>query len=427
MSEPIKALSRKTVCGLLTAGLLLGGTYDNGAYVSGAYAESVDTATVAPTTDYLDAIEAVEAEHSAYSPQLSDLYLSLGHAYVAQADFQSAKRAFERGMQIERINNGLYSITQRPFLLSLADTESYLGNWKQSRKALDNLYKINWQAYGDNDPRLLPVLDEILDWLLITYDRRTPTGGYENLIVAERIGETINTILTLDIASNSLDKSNKFRKLATLHYAIANHIRQHGDKNSSEVTFSSGQSNLNSRNLTSSHLHFQRGKRALENVVQCLVEEGEGSVTEQALAVAELGDWYLIFGQKQAAQRTYKLASDTLAKVDPEEAPTPSLFDKPNLVKFDIKNFLGENPEQTLDDVNGEKVHREKIEVEMTISKYGVISDVQVLNPPQEITKVQQANLRSNLRNTRFRPRIIDGETVESTHKGLLEASLLER
>ena len=114
-------------------------------------------------------------------------------------------------MQIERINHGLYSINQRPFLLcSLAETESYLGNWRQSRNALDSIYSINWHNYGDNDPRLLPVLDEILDWFIQT-ERRSPNGGYENLIVAERVGETIDKILTINSDIDPLENLSNIK------------------------------------------------------------------------------------------------------------------------------------------------------------------------------------------------------------------------
>lgn len=378
----------------------------------------------APVNDYLDAIEAIEGETSTYSEELSDLYLSLGRAQVEQGDLQSAKRAFERGMQIERINHGLYSINQRPFLLSLAETESYLGNWRQSRNALDNLYSINWHNYGDNDPRLLPVLDEILDWFIQTYDRRSPNGGYENLIVAERVGETIDKILTINSDIDPLEKSTKHKKLAALHYMISKHIRKYGDKNGSEVTFTSGQSSLTGRNLTSSHLHFQRGKRALEKVIECLVEQDVSSPQEQALAIAKLGDWYLIFGQRYAAQRTYKLATETLVGADSSDNPDVVLFDKPVRIRFDVHEIVNNQKETT---IANQETDKNMIEIGMTVSRLGGLSNIEVINSAQEITDKQLTNIKSNLRNIRFRPKVVDGETVVSSHRDYFQASILER
>lgn len=394
-----------------------------------AHADNSNTVEVAQPSHYLDAIDLVEAEQGAYSEQLSDLYLSLGRAFIVQEDFQNAKQAFEQGMQIERINNGLYSISQRPYLLSIADTESYLGNWKQSRKALDNLYFINRQIHGNKSPKLIPVLDEILNWFLKTYDQRTTSGGYENLIVAERIGETIDAILTNDANADPLEKAKLYKKLASLHYMLADHIREHGDKNNSGVTFSTGETSVNNQSLTSSHLHYQRGKRALEKVVAALVTQETNNHQQQALAIAQLGDWYLIFGQRQAAQRTYKLAFDSLAndsltEENPPQKIASPLFDNPTLIKFSIEEFIGEPVKQETSSLT---LDENTIEVSMTISYLGRVSNVEVFNTEQNITDKQLSNLRRNLRKARYRPKIVDGVTIESVHSEFFQASILER
>ena len=109
-------------------------------------------------------------------------------------------RPFQRGMQIERVNYGLDSLSQAPYLLSIADTESYMGNWDESQKALENLYSINTKAYGANDVRMLPVLDQMLDWYMTSYDDRSANGGYANLVVSERIAMRMHHILETDVS-----------------------------------------------------------------------------------------------------------------------------------------------------------------------------------------------------------------------------------
>ena len=142
---------RFAVCILLT--LLVG------LLATDSHSQSADQQSESdPTEDYLNAIDRVEADYSAYSTELSDLYLGLGKSLLSNQEYQKARQAFQRGMQIERINYGLNSLSQSPYLLSIADTESYMGNWKQSQKALENLYSINRKAYGADDPRLLPIL-----------------------------------------------------------------------------------------------------------------------------------------------------------------------------------------------------------------------------------------------------------------------------
>jgi tetratricopeptide (TPR) repeat protein len=95
-----------------------------------------------PVSDYMDAIDNIEAEYSAYSTELSDLYLGLGKSLYSRQEYEKARQAFQRGMQIQRINYGLNSLSQGPYLLSIADAESFLGNWDESQEALENLYRL---------------------------------------------------------------------------------------------------------------------------------------------------------------------------------------------------------------------------------------------------------------------------------------------
>ena len=91
--------------------------------VSLVSADPISESPVDPIANYSEAIDRVEAQQSAYATELADLYLSLGRAYVDRQDYQKAIGAFTKGLQIERINHGLQSLSQRPYLLSLAETE----------------------------------------------------------------------------------------------------------------------------------------------------------------------------------------------------------------------------------------------------------------------------------------------------------------
>ena len=54
-----------------------------------------------PVSDYLEAIDTAESELSAYSLELSDLYLGLGKSHLSEQEYVRARQAFQRGMQID--------------------------------------------------------------------------------------------------------------------------------------------------------------------------------------------------------------------------------------------------------------------------------------------------------------------------------------
>ena len=353
-----------------------------------------------PISDYLDAIETAEAELSAYSAELSDLYFGLGQSHFSKREYERARRAYQRGMQIERVNYGLNSLSQSPYLLSIAEAESYLGNWDESQDALNNLYEINSEAYGENDPRMLPVLDELLDWYMDTYSDRSHSGGYQNLVLSERLGNRMHRILNKSVSIDDPDAVPRYRKISHLHYFIANHIKQYGEPSESGLSINTG-STTGSPNSTSQQ-HYRRGKAALEKVVESLEKQENISDSEKALAIAELGDWYLVFGQRMSASKAYKLAYETLQKNTDSQQLSESLFGQPSMIEFTALTLDKKSP-------------HEDLRVSMVVSKAGVPRKMEILNPPENISKNQIRAIYKDLRSKRFRPRLVEGETTESS------------
>ena len=360
-----------------------------------------------PTEDYLNAIDRVEADYSAYSTELSDLYLGLGRSLLSNQEYQKARQAFQRGMQIERINYGLNSLSQSPYLLSIADTESYMGNWKQSQKALENLFSINRQAYGADDPRLLPILNQILNWYLVSYHQRSPSGGYSNLVISERVATRMYDIMLKSMPLSDPQAPDSFRRIGYLQYFIADHIRQHGEPSESGVTMSTaGSSNLSSKK-TLSHMHFRRGKAALQKVVESTVHQENSSKIDQAMAISELGDWYLVFGQRNSAAQTYQLAYEIVQQAETPDKLQSELFDQPRLISFPLAEA----------EVAANKEEQEQFEVSLTVTPYGMPKNIQLVDTSVEVSEQQLRTLRRALSRQRFRPKIQNGVPEEAAHQ----------
>jgi len=365
-----------------------------------------------PVSDYLDAIDSAEAELSAYSLELSDLYLGLGKSHLSNREYDRARRAFQRGMQIERVNFGLNSLSQTPYLMSIAEAESFLGNWDESQKALENLYLINTEAYGAQDPRMLPVLDELLDWYLGTYSDRSTNGGYQNLVISEKLGTRMQSILNQTDDLSDPAAPQLYRKLSHLHYSIANHIKEHGEPAETGFTFNAA-STTSSANSTS-HMHYRRGKLALQKVVEALELRDDTSAREQANAIAELGDWYLVFGQRASANQTYKLAYDFLGDSDQSEQLQEALFGEAKLIKFtDLSNTAMQ--ESFNDGALGEgALEKGAVEISMAITTNGVPRNIEIINPPEDLDNNVRRTIFKDIRAQRYRPKLVEGAPIST-------------
>ena len=364
-------------------------------------------------TDYMEAIDNSEGQFGAYATELSELYLGLGNALYAGEEYTEALNAFQKGMQIERVNYGLSSLSQSPYLFSIADTERYLGNWDKSQQALERVYTINSNNYGEVDVRMLGVLDKILAWYMDSYKDRRPKGGYANLVISERIAQRMYEILNKDMSLDDPEAPDRFRRLGYLQHVIAVHLKEHGEPSESGLSISMSGSSGRPSKATTSHLHFRRGTLAVEQVIASVIQQPNSTETDQALAIAELGDWYLVFGQKGPATAAYQLALDVLETSEDPQQTREDLFGLPRMIEFSMTK----SPPMAA----GDQPTESQLELAMIISIYGVPNSIEVANPPESLSKEALRDIRRDTRGKRFRPKLVNGLAEEAPYRMLYD------
>ena len=350
-------------------------------------------------TNYIRAIDTIESDSSAYSRELADLYLSLGNAYVTSGDFAAAKRAFQRGMQIERVNLGLNSLAQTPYLFSIAETETQLGNYTESQAALETLYNINVETHGESSPAMLPVLEQLLDWYTDSYDQLSRSDAYKSLIVAEDIGERMYRILSNNKAINPSESAEQYRKISHMHYMIARHLEEYGEPVESGFSINNGQQVRSQE--SSSHMHFRRGKAALEERVKSLEQQPDASMTEKALALIDVGDWYTAFAQRASAKKTYNLAYELLPDDENGNTQRKALFGQPTLIAYTAAN-------------RGQTTLPQDLQVTVTVLSSGSTRNPAIIDPPESLSERALNSIYKDIRNMRFRPQWVEGKPTKA-------------
>ncbi len=350
-------------------------------------------------TNYIRAIDTIESDSSAYSRELADLYLSLGNAYVTSGDFAAAKRAFQRGMQIERVNLGLNSLAQTPYLFSIAETETQLGNYTESQAALETLYNINVETHGESSPAMLPVLEQLLDWYTDSYDQLSRSDAYKSLIVAEDIGERMYRILSNNKAINPSESAEQYRKISHMHYMIARHLEEYGEPVESGFSINNGQQVRSQE--SSSHMHFRRGKAALEERVKSLEQHPDASMTEKALALIDVGDWYTAFAQRASAKKTYNLAYELLPDDETGNTQRQALFGQPTLIAYTAAN-------------RGQTTLPQDLQVTVTVLSSGSTRNPAIIDPPESLSERAINSIYKDIRNMRFRPQWVEGKPTKA-------------
>lgn len=355
-----------------------------------------------PVVNYLESIERIEAVSSAYSTELADLYLGLGKSLFEREEYVEAKKAFLRGMQVLRVNFGLYDQSQTPYLFSIADIDSRLGDWRSADKVLQNVYSINYSNYREHDPGMLPVLRQMLNWYEGHLQPQTPNVNYSNLMRSEQIASKMATIIEQDQGLSHPDTTAIYRKIALHHYLMANILAEQDEAEQRSSTSASSGATAQGAEQTSINTHFIGGKTAFTKIVESVDQQQGRNSLEHAKAITVLGDWYLIFGKSHTAAKTYLQAYDVLAESEESALLIDGLFGEPIPIQF-----LPDQPDSSIgeqDEATGNV-----LEISMTITKGGKPQDIEILNRPENVTDSDLQKFKRNLRGTRFRPKLVDG------------------
>ena len=144
---------------------------------------------------------------------------------------------------------------------------------------------------------------------------------------------------------------------------------------------------------------------ALQKVVESVVQQEGSTERDQAIAVAELGDWYLVFGQRFSAAEAYQLAYDVLETAEQPELARAELFEQPRAINFS----LDDSPDKS-------ETSAEQLAVSVMVSAFGVPQDIEVLGDTENLSKEQLGSLRRKVSGQRFRPKLLDGKGEAAPH-----------
>jgi tetratricopeptide (TPR) repeat protein len=375
-------------------------------FTGNGYSQKPQEQTTVTISDYLIAIDSLEVNQGAYSAELSDLFMGLGNSYVIQQEYDDANLAFQRGMQIERINFGLDSLSQSAYLMSIAETEKLMGDLDQAQTVLDQLYSLNAKSYGQSDVRMLPVIESLMDWHTQVYPLRKPKGGFHTLIALEYLANDMYKILDAEVSLKDPATPDRYKRIGKVQFLIANHIKHYGEPRDSRFSVAvEGSSGARTEPRTS-YKHFKRGKAALQRVIESLMQQQPSIIAEQADAIANLGDWYLVFGQITSATKTYQLAEEIITTAERPDELRLLVFETAKTIDFSdgIDQRLMQQTEPAAEIT-------QTIEVSMQISKSGFTSDFQIVDDKATLTRDQLKVLQQHFRKKRFRPFFSDGDT----------------
>lgn len=361
----------------------------------GDKAQSIET--------YLRALDRAEADFGAYGEQNADIYIGLGNALRENREFDKARDAFARGMQIQRVNFGLYDLSQIPYLSSLADTAKIQSDWEAAADFLHQASVIQQHNTASNESSLIESLQERIDLHLLAYAHMgVSEEGFKHL-------EKAYLVDTREVRPYLPDPETQLesflaaqKKTAVINYEMAMFSLS---TPVSKASFSTIDRTAIDNTYKSLDSYYVNGRKSLITIVEAL-QKYSSDPQKLVKAHTELADWYILFNKNNSAVINYKKAYEIALTQENGEELAEKLFSNPLILPRD--NLPGP-PSQITDTY--------QLMYSLTVSQYGKAFAIRLLDDKKNVPVSTLRRGREYLKAARFRPRVsIDGPLTIQDH-----------
>ena len=362
---------------------------------------------------YNSAVTDIELDGGAWDGGLVEELASLGRLQQQQGNHIGAIQTLDRAIHVNRINSGLYTLEQIPVVEQLIQSHMALGDWEEADIYNNYLYHVQQKAYGFDDPRLIPELERLATWNLQAFK----IGHGSLLGIKLRQSQIMFNAAArmVDVHFGKADERfiNYQRNIASSAYLVAQNpdLMAQIDKSEYRTRQQVFAEQMNEQRQVQPS-GFRTGERALLEVVMLYQEKGYDTYA-LAEAITHLADWYLIFGRRQSALKSYKLAWDMLQGLEDSEELTQQLFG--SVTPLPAFGSSIEVPDAFYRTEDGSQALRfDYADLTFDVTENGLARNVVSISEETEDNRAQLGKLRNSTRSMRFRPLVIDGEPQRS-------------
>ncbi|MCW8196132.1 hypothetical protein F6455_15170 [Proteobacteria bacterium 005FR1] len=401
----------------------LTGIHDSGAGLDGISSNPLMASE--KLIDYRDAIARLESEQGAWGLGLAEHLAGLGQTYQTRGQHRDAIKIFDRAIHVSRINNGLYDLSQVPIIEKMVESLKARGRWEEVHERHQYLFWLHKRNFGADDPRMLPVIDRLGKWYINDYALNPERRMMDQLVDAHNLFQYAVNIISGTYGENDLRLIEPLRGLVMSNWFFANYRGEGGTTpmERSQLTRELGVDQVNfltdphSDNRLTQYLrnNYADGKRAIEQMVAIYSVSPDATAGAAARAKVELADWEQLFDRRRNAADLYRQAYLELKTDEGTRAQVDKLFSHPvalpelEFVESDLEqpaSVRGATDNETIEAVS-------YVLVSYDVNRFGDAQNIQVLESSSE-DDTRRAQVKRSLETTRFRPRLVDGEPVDT-------------
>ena len=357
----------------------------------------------------------LQARGGVYAGPLAEALAELGRAYRDAGQHEPAAIAFTEALQVARINHGLHNLRQVPYLSQVISESAALGRWDQVGEQFHYLYRIHKRNYGDGDPRLVPVIEEVVLAKLAIHNSASDSPV---AFLQQSLG-LLNEALEISELHYSDDVDRMAETLylvARFNYAVAaqsdtgishdnyRRARRRERYRRSEVAFVDEEVDQSLQLISRTE---RDGRQALKRIEELYETQAPSRLFPRALAIAHQGDWRQLY-RSGSADKYYKRAYRLLEEMEGSEQQIARVFGEPRLLPAAAPVQYAEQAETAPEPLSPEG---EILELAFDVPASGRPRHIRDRQVPAHLTD-EARQLRRHVEAWRFRPRMVDGTPV---------------
>ncbi len=350
-------------------------------------------------------ITLIESGLGHFDPALVDLLVIRGLLSFDLRDYAATEAALRRAQHLAHRSDGVYTRTQLPIIDLLREVELAMGNYAHADRETHFILTINEKTFGGNNEALVPVLENAGSFFASQGNRircPEPLAPSTQKSAEQASMEQYRTLQFRD----SFDAYNRAIDILEDHYG-ANDLRL--------VEPLKGLAIARVKHC----MMRNAAEAAMERALSIVSTNPAADVADRARATIDLAEVYTINSDKRAASR-YQEAWELLGTAPELIATRSALFDSPKRLYPDYGiSMLKANMTSAGE---GETAF---IEIEFAVDTKGRVSMIRVIDG--NVNNNVQIEMRSRLKNTIFRPRLVAGQPVIAEGLIMRETFMVQR
>jgi hypothetical protein len=353
-------------------------------------------------------IEEIHSSQGRNSPDLIGPLMNLGLTFREQGDVPLAAAAFERGRHLVRVNYGLSSFEEAPFLRQLIQIEEGLGNAAGAWRLEQELLVLIRRYPG---PRAAPMLREIADKRVDVLQRYS-AGEFPPQIMLGCYYAAVGSTDCPGSGTSFRVKQKLLNQARSYYYDTIDMVAESEGEFADEIpelylglarAIYAARSDYGAGAPPYYGSPNVEGREALRRILSLLVK-GSKPLPAQVNALVQLADWDLLFAggrqRNEAAFKSYETVYDLLIQRGLDQPSIDEIFSPRVPV---VLPAFSPNPIEGVAAAGSVGF----IDVAFEITKYGEGKSIEILttNTP-EAARLRLVDL---IKRSRFRPRMADG------------------